>query len=476
MTAPATRPSLGVKLAYGVGAIAYGVKNNGFDYFLLIFYSQVLGLDALLVGLAISLALVFDAVSDPIIGYLSDNTRSRFGRRHPYMYAAVIPVTLTYALLWNPPTGWSDGALFAYLLALSVVIRTCITLYEAPCAALIPEISPDYDQRTSILSFRYFFGWFGGATMSAFTLTVLLRPTDTVASGLMNPQGYALYGVIAAGVLAASMLICALGTHRLIPQLKTPPPRARKSLKQVFGEIFETLADRSFFALTGGALFTAMAIGATAGLTHYVNGFFWGFSTDEIGLISISVLLSATIALLAAPQISRRLGKKRGAMLCGLLALSFLSAPIFLRLLDLMPQNGDPALFVIIMTATVIGASLVISLHILIAAMFADLVEQSELRTERRSEGVFFAAMTFTQKSGQGLGLLATSAILTFARFPEGVSPGAAPTQAVHNLGAYYAPTLAALYLIAAAWLFFYMIDRKRHAENLRKLAGGGPS
>ena len=99
--------SLGNKIAYGFGSVAFGVKNNGFDYFFLIFYSQVMGVSAYLVSLALLIALVFDALSDPLIGYLSDNTRSRWGRRHPYMYAAAMPVALGYYFVWNPPASLS---------------------------------------------------------------------------------------------------------------------------------------------------------------------------------------------------------------------------------------------------------------------------------------------------------------------------------------------------------------------------------
>jgi len=104
--------SMWAKAAYGVGSVAYGVKNNGFDYFFLIFYSQVMGVDAGLVGLALMLALAFDAFSDPLVGYLSDNTRTRWGRRHPYMYAAALPVAIAYAFIWNPPDALRGDELF----------------------------------------------------------------------------------------------------------------------------------------------------------------------------------------------------------------------------------------------------------------------------------------------------------------------------------------------------------------------------
>ena len=139
------RLSLQTRLAYGFGAVAYGVNNNGLDYFLLIFYSQVLGVDAPLVGLALLLALVFDSLSDPLVGYLSDNTHSRWGRRHPWMYAAALPVAAAYFMLWAPPAELSGNELFPYLFGMTIVVRTLITLYEVPASALIAELTDEYD-------------------------------------------------------------------------------------------------------------------------------------------------------------------------------------------------------------------------------------------------------------------------------------------------------------------------------------------
>ena len=97
------RLPLSTKLFYGLGSVAFGVKDNGFAFFLLLYYNQVLGLPEALVGLGILIALMVDAVVDPVIGYLSDHLRSRWGRRHPFMYAAAIPVGVSYYLLWSPP-------------------------------------------------------------------------------------------------------------------------------------------------------------------------------------------------------------------------------------------------------------------------------------------------------------------------------------------------------------------------------------
>ena len=125
------RLALSTKLYYGFGSVAYGVKDNGFNYFLLFFYSQVMGLPAGYVSTAIFVALLVDAVSDPVIGHLSDNWHSRWGRRHPFMYVAAFPVAISFYYLWNPPLDLSHQALTAYLIVLAVFVRTMITSIHA---------------------------------------------------------------------------------------------------------------------------------------------------------------------------------------------------------------------------------------------------------------------------------------------------------------------------------------------------------
>ena len=167
---------LGTKLAYGFGSIAYGIKDNGFSTLLLLFYNQVIGLRADLVGLAIMVALVLDAFIDPVVGHLSDHSQSRWGRRHPFMYAAALPVGVLYLLLWSPPMG-SQTETLVYLIGVAILVRTAISIYEVPSAALAPELTADYHERTSVLGWRYLFGWLGGMGMLLLTFAVILAPT-----------------------------------------------------------------------------------------------------------------------------------------------------------------------------------------------------------------------------------------------------------------------------------------------------------
>ena len=463
--------SIGRKVAYGFGSVAFGVKSNGFDYFFLIFYSQVMGVSAYLVSLALMIALIVDALSDPLIGYLSDNTRSRWGRRHPFMYAAAIPASVAYYFVWNPPAGLQGDALFPYIVTLAILVRTLITVYEIPSSSLVAEMSDDYDERTSMLSYRYFFGWTGGTLMGAFATIFILVPTETISNGMFNVEGHGQVGAIAATVIFLAIMISALGTHKMIPDLKPPPPARQMSVGLIYREVFETLASRSFLALFLAALFGAVASGVSTTLSFYFSTFFWGFTTEEIGLISLSVVISALMAFFISPVISKRLGKKRGAITIGLMAFTVAPAPIFLRLLGLMPENGDPALFPLVLSIIVVDVALIIAYQTLSSSMIADLVEEAEIKTQRRNEGVFFASVTFVRKVTQGIGAAVAGVLLTISQFPVGATPDQVPESVLNAFGWLYVPVIFGLWMIMIACLSMYSVDRKKHEANLETLA-----
>ena len=463
--------SIGRKVAYGFGSVAFGVKSNGFDYFFLIFYSQVMGVSAYLVSLALMIALVVDALSDPLIGYLSDNTRSRWGRRHPFMYAAAIPASVAYYFVWNPPAGLEGDALFPYIVTVAVLVRTLITVYEIPSSSLVAEMSDDYDERTSMLSYRYFFGWTGGTLMGAFATIFILVPTATISNGMFNVEGHGQVGAIASAVIFLAIMISALGTHKMIPELKPPPPARQMSIGLIYREVFETLASRSFLALFLAALFGAVASGVSTTLSFYFSTFFWGFSTEQIGLMSLSVVISAVMAFIISPVISKKLGKKRGAITIGLMAFTVAPAPIFLRLLGLMPENGDPALFPLVLSIIVVDVALIIAYQTLSSSMIADLVEEAEIKTQRRNEGVFFASVTFVRKVTQGIGAAVAGVLLTISQFPVGATPDQVSETVLNTFGWLYVPTIFGLWMIMIACLSLYSVDRKKHDANLETLA-----
>ncbi|MBI1359083.1 MAG: MFS transporter [Alphaproteobacteria bacterium] len=469
-------PGISTRLAYGLGGVAFGVKDSGFSFFLLIFYSQVIGLDARLVGLALTIALVADAISDPVVGYWSDVFRSRWGRRHVFMYASAIPVTVSYFLLWRPPGSWNQTELFWYLLTLAVLTRTFITFFETPSAALAPELSRDYDQRSVLMSYRTFFGWAGGNAMTVIMFFFLFPAfaTGAIPQGQLNPAAYVAYAGISAALIFLSIMTSSLGTHSWVSRLVHPEPR-RLTLVTVFRDMFETLANRSFVALFIAAIFAFVASGLVSALSVYFSTYFWAFSSVQIGEITLAVFVSALLGAAIAPLIAQRLNKKRAAIVIGGVALIVSPLAVALRLFGVLSDGGDPATFWSVLVIGQISVALTVAFQALMASMIADLVEQSELKTGRRSEGVFFAANTFVQKMVSGVGVMAAALILALARFPANATPSAVPDEVLQRLGWYYIPALVLLQLGMLSAIAFYSLDRRTHEKNLQRLGSASP-
>lgn len=464
------RPTFATKLFYGIGSIAYGVKDNGFSFFLLLYYNQVLGLPERLVGLGIMLTLLLDAISDPIVGYVSDHLDTRWGRRHPFLYVSVIPVTLSYYMLWNPPRGLSDGWLFAYFLTVAVFVRTMVTFYEIPSSSLVAELTDDYDDRTRILGMRYFFGWWGGLGMALAAYGIFLQPDAEHATGVLNPEGYRAYGTFAALVMGGTILLSALGTHSHIPYLRRPSTSVGDA-KSTWREFATTISNPSFRAILGGAVFAAMGAGLMASLGIYFNTYFWELSSTQIFTLVLGNFVSATLALVLAPRLSRHFGKKPAALGTALAAIVVGPLPVLARLIGLFPENHTPTLLPLLFACNASSVTLIITFSILVASMVADIVEDSEVATGRRSEGVFFAANSFVQKCVSGTGVFLSTVLLNAIGFPSDARPGEVEPEIVRRLGLVFVPLVGALYLCALSFLARYRISRSGHEDNLRRLA-----
>ena len=166
-----------VKFYQGLGSIPDTVKNWVINTLVLFYYSQLLGLDAFQVSAILAVAMVFDAVTDPIVGAFSDNLQSRWGRRHPLMLVASLPLGLGIYLTFSPPADLSELGLMAWLLVCMVLTRGMMTLYFVPWAAIASELSDDYHERTSVMAYRYAVGWAVAVAFPLFVYSFLLPST-----------------------------------------------------------------------------------------------------------------------------------------------------------------------------------------------------------------------------------------------------------------------------------------------------------
>jgi len=470
LPAASGRNSIGLKLIYGVGSMAFGIKDNGFQTVLLIFYNQVVGLPPALVGLAIMIALAVDAIMDPIIGEISDTLRTPLGRRHPLMYAAAVPLGLSYLLLWNPPHA-SNGVLFVYLVGVSIVVRTFVSLYEAPSQALAPELSTDYAERTSLMSYRAVFQWFGGLLIYALAFLVFLTPDAAHPIGQLNPDGYKRYGLAAGALMTTSILISALGTQKRVKTFVAPTVR-RRSLGQILKDVRHSLWNPSYLVLLASNFFAAAATGLALSMNLYFYTYLWGLGSKQIAAFVLPSIVAAISGAILARLVTGR--SKRAAMAAlFLVGLVLSTAPMFLRVCGLFLPNGDPWLFPTLLITSALGLAPMIAAGILGASMIADVVEDSQVKTGRRSEGLFFAGATFIQKATSGVGIFLSSLMLAAVRFPADAASGQAHVtpEMVRRLVLIYLPTDVVLFLICLAWLAGYRITRETHDASLRLLA-----
>ena len=453
-----------VRWLYGFGSIAYGVKDNGFSYFLLFYYNQVLGLPGAYAGAAILIAMVFDAISDPLVGVWSDNTHSRWGRRHPFMYASAFPVAIVYYFLWNPPE-LSDFHLFIYLTIAAILIRFFITLYEIPSSGIVAELTDDYDERTRLLSFRYMMGWYGGLTMA-----LLMWGVFMVMHGEKSETTFQVYGTVGAIAMVVSILGSSAGLHKYIPYLKAPPQRDSYAIGGLLKDLKVTVSNRNFGALFFAGLFAAIAGGVSTNFNAYINLHFWEFTPEQVRWIIVGLFGSAAMAAFLAPKITARFDKKRSAMGIYAVGIVFGAAPVLLRLAGFFPDNDSPYLYPIMVCHAMLDVTLIVMFGIVQSSMLADIVEDSEINTGRREEGLFFAARTFAAKATSGVGAFIAGVALDLIHFPKDAAPGEVPADIIWDLGFIYGPSLMIFYLMALGAISFYRITRAGHNSRVVSL------
>jgi GPH family glycoside/pentoside/hexuronide:cation symporter len=459
---PVRRLGQPTMLAYGFGAVAYGVKDFGFQTFLLFFFNQVMGLPASQVGLAILCALLLDAFIDPLIGTLSDRTRSKWGRRHPWRYAAALPIAVGWLMLWNPPE-LSKPMMLVWVFVCSVIVRSAVSAYEVPSQALSPELSADYDERTRIMAYRYLFGWAGGMAMLVASYGYFLAPAP---AGLLIRENFVGFSIGGAAAMMLAILVSALGTHHEIKRL--PKPEIEKqSVGEHFRELGETVRNRAFLILMGAGICFYSAQGISFSLSNYLYAHVWGMKGADFMLLAASLFVGVLGAFVFAPRLARRVGKPLAATLTMAGAALLICAPYVLRLIGLFPHVGDPVMLPLLFAIFAVNATCSVSSTILGASMMADVVEHSEVTTGRRSEGVFFAGGFFVQKCTTGLGIFLSGWILSSVGFPEGATPGQVAGGTIDRLTITFAGLYFALGMSAAILYRRFPFGKAEHDARI---------
>ncbi|WP_417609683.1 MFS transporter [Parasphingorhabdus sp.] len=469
MTAATDHVPLRIKLFHGTGSITYGVKDNGFSAFLLLFYNQVIGLDARLVSLALMLALFVDAIADPIIGHLSDRTYTKWGKRLPWLYIAPIPLGFAWILLWAAPASLG-GWIFLYLLLIAILVRVLVSCCEVPSASLIPELTRDYDERTVIMRYRYLFGWAGGLVMLFLGYIVFLVPDAEHPVGLLNETGYWHYGLVGGAMMATAMLISAGGQHKRVAHWPDKRPK-KTSLYESFHEIREALTHKAALILFGAGAVAYINQGMTFTISNYLFLYVWKFSQPAFFFYPIVLFGSVVGSFFLVTPLTKAFGKRAVAIVGGLVGMIFWIIPFAFNLSGLWPEVGGQASTTLVFGFTFLATTANVVTMITSQSMVADIVEASEIETGRRTEGVFSAGWFFVQKCGTGIGIFCAGLIVSLSGVPDKAQPGEVALPVIENLMIFYALIVLVLSIAGALIFYRFPINRDDHEARVAALA-----
>jgi GPH family glycoside/pentoside/hexuronide:cation symporter len=460
------------KVAFGIGAAAEAGAYIAFNTFNFLFYNNVLGLSGTLCGLAVTIALCFDAVSDPLIGFISDRWRGKLGRRHPFMYAAPLPAALSFYLIYAPPESLQGFGLFLWFTFFTLLFRQAISLYQVPHLALGAELTRDYHERTVVMSYNSLFQWVGGFSASFFGWTWL----GSVEGGSSKRE---MFTSLAGGVAIAVFVIIFASAHftrdriPLLPQ--APADQPRMTLKLFFREATACLKNRNYAVLLLGLLFLSATTGTRETINSYISLFFWELPESKIRLFALASGPAFIISFFLTVRLHRWF-EKRTAIIGSLCLLVFAaSTPITLRVLGVFPENGTPALVPSLMTFTFLGYLGVAILMISVNSALGDIADDHELSSGRRQEGMFYAARAFFGQLSSGLGHLLAGIAIDLIGFIPGSKPGEVADDVLFRLGLIDGPLASIPALIAIVFYARYRIDKRRHVEIQRELASRRP-
>lgn len=470
-------PRLGTQLVYGFGQLAEGVHNEALGIFLLFYYREVLGLSGTLAGLALLLALLADAVSDPVVGVWSDRVRTRLGRRHPFMYASLLPLGVCYCAVFVPPAGLSGMALFAWLTSALIASRLAMTLFHVPHMALGAELSDDYRVRTRIVSIRMVFSRMGAGLAPLLGLLVFMRPTDRYENGQLNPDAYPPFAVTTAVLMLIPIAVSSLGTRRVARTLAVPAQVAGSLLSGLMRDFAELLRLKNFRVHFFGSTvaFTGWGIMGTSGL--HMATYFWHVDTQQLFLWGVAMTAGIFAGLVFWSAAAERL-EKRDIFVRGLGVYILCTAPTVLcKTFGLFPPEGTIAYYALYGGLVGFAAHFgIASTMVTGGSMMADIADEDAVRHGARRQGAFFGAVSFAAKAAVGLGAQLAGILLDLAGLQAKADPAEVGADVVQRLGLVLGGTVVVL-TGGAMWIYRgYHLGAVEHQALREALAARGDS
>lgn len=474
-----------IKVAYGIGEMGELVFLGMFNTFIVIYYNQAVGLSNSLIGTAIMLAMIGDAISDPLVGMLSDRWRSRLGRRHPFLFAAPIPLAISLFLIFSPPELLTGGAagepnqmgLFAWLAVWTISARLFVTLYTIPHHALGGELTKDPNERSQLFSINAIIGYVSGALFAFTVWGFFLAGESVLADGSVVPKhldasAYPPVVLTACGIILVMIYLSSFGTLGRVPYLSSPPENlARMSFQGFYRELIGAFANPNYTFLMIGFFLLAISIGLSETLAVFVATYFWELKPEQIKWFGLVLIPAVIIGASASPALMRKFDRKP-VLIGGLLGLMmFTQIPIDLRLLGLMPVNESEILLPILLLCGLLGAICAAAGAVAMMSMLGDIVDENELLIGRRQEGLIYSARAFFAKASNSVGhLVGGIALDLYVVFPFNAVPGEVDSEVIWRLGLFGGPIMCIAGICALPFYARYRLTRTRHREILNAL------
>ncbi len=453
------------KLAYGAGEFGPAMAGNLVIFYLLYFLTSVAGLPAALAGVVLLIGRVWDAVNDPLIGWLSDHTRSKWGRRLPWMLYSVLPCAVVFTLHWWVP-GAGDGVppgkwtLFWYFVAMTFVYNAVSSAITVPHTALMPELTEDYEERTNLVSFRSAFSILGGIGFNILAVLVFSWVQDT-------RHHYLILGGVCSLVLVVTVVWCVFGIKKTVLRreaLLADRTAAAPSLG-MGAQIRIVFTNRPFLFVCAIFLCSWLAVQLTANILIYYVVNCMRLPESTFSIVALAVMGTAFAVLPGWVWLSHRIGKKR--VYAAGMAVWIVAQGGLLTL-----QPGQTVFLYVLAVAAGFGVSVA---YLIPWSMLPDVIEYDELLTGQRREGVYYGFMVLLQKLGLALAVFLVGQALGAAGFVSRLAGEPVPEQPEAALAAIrfaMGPLPGIALILGLVCVYFYPITKDRYAEIVRQLAG----
>jgi GPH family glycoside/pentoside/hexuronide:cation symporter len=442
--------SKGVKIGYGVADFGGNLFFTATAFVLLNYLTDTVGLSAALAGIALMVGRIWDAFYDPVIGYISDRTKTKMGRRRPFMLGGAIPLFIAMIIMFTNPSlvigaGISQTVLFVYTMIVYIILCTAYSTVNIPYSSLGPELTADYNERTSLNGYRFAFAGVGTLLGAGLALPIVAMAPD-------KNLGFVLMGTIFGAVL----LVSTLTTVFSVKESAVVKPAMSMGFWETYKQVFK---NKPYLLILMSYILHILAITIASAIVIYYFKYILG--AEDMTTYAMLILIG--VAILFIP-VSVAMSKKTGKKI--VYGAGFIIMALGLMVLFFLGHTQGVAFNLIMMAFMGIGMGF---LYAMPYAIVADAIEYDYLRTGERREGAFFGIWTWGLKIGQALAAFIMGLTLEGMGYVANLMPQSASAQLGIRL--FLGPISAGIFLLAAVVLYFYPITEKRYKEILADIA-----